>query len=308
MAEGVDTDIHQPRWPKHPQTQTAQLPSISGNSMTCEEFQRANFQNVEHSKSESSSKHLPEQSPYFQEIRAQIQEYINKQEKLDLELRIHIPGIKSTELKNCLDLVDQFGKTLDPKVGDVFKNIVKEKFQKRAESIWAAHPNVYLIEQAEKDMERAQNTRAALENEILKLESAAQNTSEASRHSHIDELAEKLSKFTQHEVPLPSASDFDLHDLRCSLLYALAGFEDSDLKDFDQLFHAVDRLHALTISETYVIEKERLKLVNDHYFPCISGLVKVDDNLFMAVDGFNNDIKLLDINFGVVNQASLFYQ
>ena len=301
-------DIHQVCCPKHPNTHSELFFCIDDNRVFCVECKDELCEIIQHKdhKSIPFARHLQEQHERFDQIRAQNQESIKKQENLEWELKTHIPKVKREELDSCFNIVDQFSKAFHWEEGETKIALLKEKIQQRAEIKWAAHPNFILLAQAEKELETAQATRAALEREIRRAETDEQLLAEGNRE--IDEFAERMSSFLSREIPLPASSDFDLLGLKYSLIYSFAELEGSDVEEIeDQLFSCVDQLRDLTINETRVIEKERLQLSTDRYDPCISGIVHVDANLFLALDGFNTSIKLLDINVGVGNQASLLY-
>ena len=302
-------NIHQVCCPKHPNTHSELFFCIDDNRVFCVECQEEQCEIIRHKdhKSKQLARHLQERRERFDQIRAQIQESNKKQENLEWELKKHIPNVKKEELESCFDIVDQFSKAFHWEEGETKNALLKEKIQQRAGIKWAAHPNFILLAQAEKELETAQATRAALEREIRRAEADEQRMAECNRD--IDELAERMSSFMRREIPLPAPSDFVLLGLKCSLIYSLAEFEGSDVDEIeDQLFSCVDQLRDLTINETRVIEKERLQFSTDRYDPCISGIVHVDANLFLALDGFNTSIKLLDIDVGVGNQASLLYE
>ena len=100
---------------------------------------------------------------------------------------------------------------------------LKDTFKQQAEQKWTAATNAHLVDNAEKALDAALTARAALEHEMRRAELDELHMAEGSRE--MDALADRIANFMQLDVRLPSASDFELRELKEEFKGSVTVFE-----------------------------------------------------------------------------------
>ena len=288
-----DLIVQPARCLKHPKCTTGHFYCSDCNRVCCGECRVEADERFNHKKHNTIplEQHLQQRHERVATIKSDVKKYIDKHDRLRHSISFVLDETKQKELQSGYDIIDELVDRLHRKVSSL-QLTLKDTFKQQAEQKWTAATNARLVDNAEKALDAARTARAALEHEMRRAELDELHMAEGSRE--MDALADRIANFMQLDVRLPSASDFELRELKEQLKGSVTVFETDVSGKVDNLLSRVNQTRTLRLSETGVITKEQLKIQSDAYESCILGVVQPNINSLLFLDGWNCSVKILD--------------